>query len=79
MQNYPETVVEFRKRFATAEACRAYVTALRWPEGFICPQCGGTKAWAMRRALYWCRDGDYQGSVTAGTLFHDTQTLAALV
>ena len=26
----------------------------------------------MRRGLYWCRNCDYQASVTAGTLFHDT-------
>jgi hypothetical protein len=26
----------------------------------------------MQRALSWCRDCDDQGSVPAGTLFHDT-------
>jgi len=26
----------------------------------------------MRRGLYWCRNCDYQASVTAGTLFQDT-------
>lgn len=26
----------------------------------------------MQRGLYWCRNCDYQASVTAGTLFHDT-------
>ena len=72
MQEYPETVLEFRERFATEEACKAYLEALRWPNGFVCPQCGGSRAWAMQRALYWCRDCDYQGSVTAGTLFQDT-------
>ena len=71
MQEYPETVLEFRERFATEEACKAYLEALRWPNGFVCPQCGGSRAWAMQRALYWCRDCDYQGSVTAGTLFQD--------
>ena len=64
--------MEFRERFATEEACRAYLEALRWPEGFVCPQCGGSRSWAMQRALYWCRDCGYQSSVTAGTLFQDT-------
>ena len=72
MHDYPETVMEFRERFATEEACRAYLEALRWPEGFVCPQCSGYRAWAMQRALYWCRDCGYQSSVTAGTLFQDT-------
>jgi transposase-like protein len=69
---YPQTVIEFRERFATEQACREYLAALRWPEGFVCPQCGTTEAWEMRRGLYWCRRCDYQASVTAGTLFHDT-------
>lgn len=72
MHDYPETVLEFRERFATEEACRAYLEALRWPDGFACPQCGGSRAWAMQRGLHWCRDCDYQASVTAGTLFQDT-------
>jgi transposase-like protein len=72
MQDYPETVLEFRERFATEEACRAYLEALRWPDGFVCPQCRGKRSWAMQRELYWCRGCGYQGSVTAGTLFQDT-------
>ena len=72
MQEYPKTVLEFRERFATEEACKAYLKALRWPDGFVCPQCEGKQAWAMQRGLYWCRDCGYQGSVTAGTLFQDT-------
>lgn len=64
--------MEFRERFATEEACRAYLESLRWPEGFVCPQCSGSRAWAMQRALYWCRACGYQSSVTAGTLFQDT-------
>jgi transposase-like protein len=72
MQEYPETVLEFRDRFATDEACRDYVAALRWPDGFVCPQCEQKKAWEMGRGLYWCQNCGYQASVTAGTLFNDT-------
>jgi transposase-like protein/predicted RNA-binding Zn-ribbon protein involved in translation (DUF1610 family) len=69
----PETVIEFRERFATEEACRDYLVALRWPHGFVCPQCGETRAWRMLRGLSWCPACNYQASVTAGTLFHDTR------
>lgn len=72
MPDYPETVIEFHERFATEEACRAYVAGLRWPQGFVCPECDQSKAWEMRRGLYWCRNCDYQASLTAGTLFNDT-------
>lgn len=72
MQEYPQTIIEFRERFATEEACKDYLETLRWPHGFLCPQCDQKRAWEMRRGLYWCRNCDYQASVTAGTLFHDT-------
>lgn len=72
MQEYPQTIIEFRERFATEQACKDYLRALRWPHGFVCPQCEQKRAWEMRRGLYWCRNCDYQSSVTAGTLFHDT-------
>jgi transposase-like protein/predicted RNA-binding Zn-ribbon protein involved in translation (DUF1610 family) len=72
VQDYPETVIEFRERFVTEEACRDYLAALRWPNGFVCPQCGQKEAWKMQRGLYWCRNCGYQASLTAGTLFNDT-------
>ncbi len=64
--------MEFRDQFATEEACRDYVSSLRWPNGFICPDCKETIGWQMKRGLHWCRNCGYQVSVTAGTLFHDT-------
>ena len=64
--------MEFHDRFATEEACRDYLAALRWPQGFVCPRCQETKVWKMQRGLLWCHSCDYQVSVTAGTLFHDT-------
>ena len=70
--DYPQTILEFRERFATEQACEEYLVGLRWPDGFVCPQCGTTKAWGMKRGLYWCRSCGYQASITAGTLLHDT-------
>ncbi|MBP8260927.1 MAG: IS1595 family transposase [Verrucomicrobia bacterium] len=72
MQAYPQTIIEFRERFATERACEEYVAALRWPQGFVCPECQEKRAWEMQRGLHWCRHCGYQASVTAGTLFHDT-------
>ncbi len=71
VEDFPRTLPELERRFADEEACRTYRFALRWPEGLVCPRCGGRKAWAMQRGLWLCVGGRYQASVTAGTIFQD--------
>jgi len=73
MEDYPRNQSEFDRRFATEEACRDYLVALRWPEGFECPRCGGQEAGRTRRGLLMCRGCRYQASVTAGTIFQDSR------
>jgi transposase-like protein len=72
MDDYPRTWAEFEARFSTDEACREYLWQLRWPKGFVCPRCQGTKTWPHRTTLRRCAACDYQISVTAGTVFQDT-------
>ena len=36
---FPKNLREFQLQFATEEACRAYLAASRWPDGFVCPRC----------------------------------------
>lgn len=72
-EDYPRTLVEFDERFATEEACEAYLTALRWPAGFVCPRCGGTRWWRKVRQRLTCADCRHETSVTAGTVFHKTR------
>lgn len=73
MEDYPKTILEFEKRFATEEACRQYLFDIRWPNGFCCPRCGHREAWFTNRGLYRCQCCDSQISVTAGTIFQDTR------
>ena len=73
MEDYPRTVEEFEKRFATEESCREYLTKLRWPDGFRCPRCGGDRAVVVRSTLFQCCKCRHQTSVTAGTIFQDTR------
>ena len=73
MEDYPRTLEEFEGRFATEQACREYLMQLRWPQGFVCPRCGGRRARPSRRGLLRCGQCDYQASVTAGTIFQDTR------
>jgi hypothetical protein len=74
VEDYPRTLAEFEARFATDEACRAYLEQLRWGNGFHCPQCHGTRAWPVRTVLWQCTACGRQTSVTAGTIFQDTRT-----
>ena len=74
VEDYPRTLMELERRFATDEACREYLARLRWPRGFSCPVCGGTDAWETGRGLRMCATCKQQVSVTAGTIFQDTRT-----
>jgi transposase-like protein len=69
-EDYPQSLKEFEARFATEAACFAYLAALRWPEGFVCPQCGATQAWQTTRGLWHCRQCTTQTSVTAWRWLH---------
>lgn len=70
MEDYPRTLAMFEQRFSTEAACRAYLAKLRWPTGFCCPRCGGTRSWPMKRGLIKCGTCGRQISMTAGTVFH---------
>jgi len=65
--------LELEEQFATDEQCRAYLAALRWPEGFMCPRCGGRKAWPAQRGRLICAACRHQATVTAGTIFQDSR------
>ena len=56
-EDYPRTLLELERRFSDEAACRAYLFALRWPEGFVCENCGGQTARLMTsRGLWRCDD-----------------------
>ena len=73
MEDYPRDLVEFEARFASEEACRDYLTRLRWPDGFRCPRCGHERAWPVRKVWLQCARCGRQSSVTAGTIFQDSR------
>ena len=73
MENYPKTLAELEARFGTEEACRAYLFALRWPEGFVCNRCRGTAYWLASRGRVVCSRCQHQTYVTAETIFQDSR------
>lgn len=70
----PETVLELLERFPDETACAAFLRELRWPQGFVCPRCGGRRSTTIHtRRLEQCRRCRYQASLTAGTVLHGTR------
>ena len=60
----------FLDRYGTEEQCHAALVAWRWPEGFVCPRCGGRKhGFCAPRRLFQCSACKRQTSVRAGTVF----------
>jgi len=69
---YPKTIMEFEKKFATDEQCREYLFQLRYPEGFACPRCSFNKVWHTGRGKFQCQSCGKDTSIMAGTIFQDT-------
>jgi hypothetical protein len=45
----------FMAQYGTEEQCQQALFAWRWPQGFVCPSCGHTKACALKaRRLLQC-------------------------
>ena len=66
--------MEFVDRFATEAACLEYLRAVRWSDGFVCPECGMHDGWVTARGTTYCRGCDRQTSSTAGTILHNSRT-----
>jgi transposase-like protein len=73
MEDMNMNLAELMKDFADESKCRAYLEALRWPNGVTCPHCKGAKIYRIAsRDQFVCASCEYQFSVTADTIFHDT-------
>lgn len=70
-----KTMLQMVQTFNDEEKCLLHLSKLRWPEGAICPHCGGFKLvnWLKSRRVYWCGECKKQFSVRIGTIFEDTR------
>lgn len=68
--DYPGTWQSFEAWFPDDQACSEFLARVRWPDGFVCPNCASRDAWLTGRGLWMCRSCSRQTSVTAGTIFH---------
>ena len=66
---------EFNARYGREKQCHTALIEMRWPEGFVCPKCGGRKhSYAKARRIFQCSACRTQTSVKAGTIFHKSRT-----
>jgi transposase-like protein len=62
-------------RFTNDDAARDHLEAIRWPNGAVCPHCGGTErnsrlaGTSHRPGLWFCGECRSQFTVTVGTVF----------
>lgn len=68
------TIIELCTTFASDELCRELLERLRWPNGPVCPRCFESRPARLANStkLFYCKDCDYQFTVTANTIFHDS-------
>ena len=66
-------LVDINTMFATDDKCRELLVRLRWPAGPECPRCKmPVVELETDKQLFYCKDCDYQFTVTAGTIFNDS-------
>lgn len=74
-----EKALEFEEYFSSEENCIAALKELRWPNGFLCPNCGHDDGYELNRHhLTQCAVCRRQTSVTAGTIFDKTHMPLAI-
>ncbi len=67
------TLIDVINLFDTDEKCRELLVRLRWPAGVECPRCKmPVVELETAKQLFYCRDCDYQFTVTASTIFNDS-------
>lgn len=65
---------DFFKKYGTESQCREVLFDWRWPDGFVCPECGHTSYCLLNtNKLYQCYRCHHQTSLTSGTIFADTK------
>lgn len=69
------SLTEFFRDYGTDEQCRAALVSWRWPNGYVCPECGGQKHCTLpsKGGVYQCNRCHHQHSLFSGTIFESTK------
>jgi transposase-like protein len=69
----PTNLLEAIRYFSDLDVATEYVAELRWPDGPVCPKCGGTEhSFLTTRRIWKCKACKRQFSVKVGTIFEDS-------
>jgi transposase-like protein len=68
----PVTLFDIVSQFDSDDRCRELLERLRWPYGPECIRCHTRELARLDSKLFYCKACDYQFTVTAGTIFHDS-------
>jgi transposase-like protein len=69
----PSSLLEAIRYFSDLDIATDYVAKLRWPDGPVCPRCGGAEySYLTTRRLWKCKACRKQYSVKVGTIFEDS-------
>jgi transposase-like protein len=70
---HPSNLLEAVTYFSDVDVATDFVAKLRWPNGPVCPRCGGVEySYLKTRRLWKCKDCKKQYSVKLGTIFEDS-------
>ena len=79
MKLYPVDVIDFQDMFPTDQACFEYLYVVKWPDGFVCPNCQCIENWKMKNHTVRCKQCRKTISLTAGTVFQDMHISLRLI
>jgi predicted RNA-binding Zn-ribbon protein involved in translation (DUF1610 family) len=65
-----QNILNFAEEFPDDDSCKAYLAALKWSDGFVCPKCEHPKGCKKAGHKYHCYSCGNIESATANTLFH---------
>jgi transposase-like protein len=73
MRGAPVNLIDIHEMFPSEDKCRELLVRLRFPESPYCLRCKGVVVeLETEKQLFYCKDCDYQFSVTVGTVFNDS-------
>jgi transposase-like protein len=69
----PVTLQEAIRFFADPQRCQDLLSAMRWPQGPVCPKCNSLRQGFLKsRSVYQCKDCRKQYTAKLGTIFEDS-------
>ena len=73
MSKLPTTLQEAIQYFADPQRCQDLLSAMRWPQGPVCPKCHSLRHGFLKsRNVYQCKDCRKQYTAKLGTIFEDS-------